>query len=186
VRGTENFARENYDSDCSDCGISRIAELSGTIGCPAGRLSVLLARSSKCKELAMNRSKLVPVAVAVVVAALLAVCAAQQVGEIKRNVLTKQDLSSVPGHEGVVAQVEFAPGAREARHTHPGEVLGYVEEGSIVLNVEGKPATTLKPGESFFIPAGAVHWGENTGNTPCKVLATFVVEKGKPLTSPAK
>jgi quercetin dioxygenase-like cupin family protein len=137
----------------------------------------------------MNRLKLIPVMVGVVFATFLAlssVVAAQQVGEIKRNVLTKQDLGSVPGHEGVVAQVEIAPGAREGRHTHPGEVFAYVEEGALVLNVEGKPTVTVKAGETFFIPAEVVHWGENMGKTPCKLLATFVVEKGKPLSSPAK
>lgn len=138
----------------------------------------------------MNRSKLILVMVTLVFAGLLALSAvpilqAQQVGDIKRNVLTKQDLSSVPGHEGVIARVELAPGAREARHTHPGELFGYVEEGTVVINVEGKPPVTVKAGEVFFVPAEAVHWVENMGKMPSKVLAAFVVEKGKPLSSPA-
>jgi len=137
----------------------------------------------------MHRSKLIPVMVAVVFATFLAlssVVAAQQVGDIKRNVLSKEDLGSVPGHEGLLVRVEFAPGAREGKHTHPGEVFAYVEEGAIILNVEGKPTVTVKAGEVFFIPAGKVHWGENAGKTPAKALVTFVVEKGKPLSSPAK
>ncbi len=138
----------------------------------------------------MNRSKLILVMVAVVFAGLLAlssvlVLQAQQVGEIKRNFLTKQDLN-VPGYEGVLAQVEFAPGAREAKHTHPGDVFAYVKEGTLTQNLEGTPTATVKPGEVFFVPAGKVHWAECAGTTPCKVLATFVVEKGKPLSSPAK
>jgi quercetin dioxygenase-like cupin family protein len=136
----------------------------------------------------MHRSR--TISVTVLFAVLLALSSvlilqAQQVGEIKRNVLTKQD-ASIPGYEGVVAQVEFAPGAREAKHTHPGDVFAYLQEGTIVLDVEGKPTTTVKAGEVFFIPAGKVHWGENTGKTPAKALVTFVVEKGKPLSSPAK
>jgi quercetin dioxygenase-like cupin family protein len=109
----------------------------------------------------------------------------QQVGEIKRTVLMKQEILSVPDHEGLLVQVEFAPGAREPKHTHPGDVFAYVEEGTLTQNLEGTPAVTVKPGETFFVPAGKVHWGENVGKTPVKVLATFVVEKGKPLSSPA-
>ncbi len=138
----------------------------------------------------MNRSKLIAVMVAVVCVTSLALSCvpalhAQQTGA-KRTILTRQDLSNIPGHEGVVAQVEFAPGAREPKHTHPGDVFGYLQEGTLTVGVEGKPTVTVKPGEVFFIPAGKVHWGENTGKTTVKVLTTFVVEKGKPLTSPAK
>lgn len=138
----------------------------------------------------MNRSKLAVVVTAVVCVTFLALFCArgvrtQQTGA-KRNILTKQDLSNFPGHEGVVAQVEFAPGAREGRHTHPGDIFVYVLEGTLTVGVEGKPVMTVKPGEVFFIPAGKVHWGENGGNAPVKVIAAFVVEKGKPLTSPAQ
>ncbi len=103
----------------------------------------------------------------------------------KRNILTKQDLSGFPGHEGVVALVEFAPGAQEPKHTHPGDVFGYVQEGSLTLHVEGQPTATVKQGEVFFVPAGKVHWGVNAGTATVKTVATFVVEKGKPLASPA-
>src|SRR5215471_5860980 len=99
----------------------------------------------------MNRSKLAVVVTAVVCVAFLALFCArgvrtQQTGA-KRNILTKQDLSNFPGHEGVVALVEFAPGAREPKHTHPGDIFGYVQEGSLTLSVEGRPTTTVKPGE---------------------------------------
>jgi len=138
----------------------------------------------------MKRSKLIPVMVAVVFATFLALSSvltlhAQQVGEIKRNVLTKQDLSA-PGREGILVMVELAPGAREARHTHPGELFAYLQEGTIIQNQEGTPTVTVKPGEAYFVPAETVHWAECAGKTPCKVLVMFVVEKGKPLASPAK
>ncbi|HKF23632.1 MAG TPA: cupin domain-containing protein [Candidatus Angelobacter sp.] len=103
----------------------------------------------------------------------------------KRNIITKQDLTGFAGHEGVVALVEFAPGAQEPKHTHPGDVFGYVQEGTLKLHVEGRPDTTVKQGEVFFVPAGKVHWAVNEGTTPVKTVATFVVEKGKPLASPA-
>lgn len=108
-----------------------------------------------------------------------------QPGAPTRNVLTKQDLADLPGREGVVAKVDFAPGAKETKHTHPGDVLAYVQEGTLTLNIEGQPATTVKAGEVFFVPAGKVHWAENAGTTTAKTIATFVVEKGKPLASPA-
>jgi quercetin dioxygenase-like cupin family protein len=113
---------------------------------------------------------------------------AQEKGEgvPKRAVLMKNDLGTVPGHEGVVSLVELAPGVREPKHTHPGELLGYVQEGTLTLHVEGKPTATVNAGQAFFVPADTVHWGENEGKTLCKVISTFVVPKDKPLSSPAK
>jgi quercetin dioxygenase-like cupin family protein len=138
----------------------------------------------------MKRSKLIPVMVAVVFATFLALSSiltlhAQQIGEIKRTVLTKQDLSA-PGREGILTMAELAPGAREARHTHPGELFVYVQEGTITQNMEGTPTMTVKAGEAYFVPAEKVHWAECAGKTPCKLVTTLVVEKGKPVSSPAK
>jgi quercetin dioxygenase-like cupin family protein len=96
------------------------------------------------------------------------------------------DLSGIPGHEGVMVVTELAPGAKEPRHTHPGDLFAYVLEGTITVSMEGKPTATVKQGEIFVVPAGTVHSGENTGKTPVKVLVTFVVEKGKPLTTPVQ
>jgi quercetin dioxygenase-like cupin family protein len=138
----------------------------------------------------MKRSKWIGVAMAVVVVALLAVSypggvPAQQPGA-KRTVLTQMDLSGIPGHEGVMVVTELAPGAKEPRHTHPGDIFAFVQEGTITVSMEGKPTATVKQGEVFVVPAGTVHSGENAGKTPVKVLVTFVVEKGKPLTTPAQ
>lgn len=134
----------------------------------------------------MNRLKPIAVAVAVVFTTFLALSPvltvrAQQVGEIKRNFLMTKDIS-VTGYEGRLAQVVFAPGSREPKHTHPGDVLAYVQEGTLTQHLEGAPTVTVKPGDVFFVPAGKIHWAE-CADTPCKVLATFIVEKGKPLTS---
>ena len=101
-----------------------------------------------------------------------------------RKVLQDQDIS-VAGHHAVVAQIDFAAGASAARHTHPGEELGYVVEGIVVLEIDGKPAQTLKAGDSFFIPAGAIHTAKNGGGTPARVVSSYVLEKGKPLATPA-
>ena len=86
----------------------------------------------------------------------------------------------------VVARAEFAPGAAAGKHTHPGEELGYVLEGTLLLEVTGKPPVTLKAGDVFFVPAGVVHDSKNVGTGPAKVLATYVVEKGKPVATPVK
>ena len=108
---------------------------------------------------------------------------AQQEPGFTRTILQTRDLGT-PGRVAVMARVEFQPGAVIGRHTHPGEEIGYVLEGTLVLEVEGKPPVTLKAGESYFIEAGRVHGGRN-GNTPASVLTTYVVEKGKPLASPS-
>ena len=83
-------------------------------------------------------------------------------------------------------RTEFAPGVAARRHTHPGEELGYVLEGTLVLEVEGQPPVTLKAGDVFFVPAGVVHDGRNVGSGPAKVLATYIVERGKPVAMPVK
>jgi len=84
------------------------------------------------------------------------------------------------------ARAEFAPGVAAGRHTHPGEEFGYVIEGTLLLEVDGQPARTLQAGEAFFVPAGAIHDGKNVGSGNLKVLATYVVEKGKPVATPIK
>lgn len=107
---------------------------------------------------------------------------AQQTG-FKRTVVQKGDLS-MPGREVVTAIAEFQPGATVGRHTHPGEEVGYVMEGSILLEQEGKPPTTLTVGQAFLIPPGGIHNATNKGSGTARVLATYVVEKGKPLATP--
>jgi quercetin dioxygenase-like cupin family protein len=104
---------------------------------------------------------------------------AQQAG-FKRTVIQQADLS-VPGREATTAIAEFQPGATVGRHTHPGEEVGYVLEGTLVLEQQGKPAVTLGAGKTFFIPAGTVHNATNSGSTQARVLATYIVDKGKPL-----
>jgi len=67
------------------------------------------------------------------------------------------------------------------KHTHPGEEIIYVLEGSLEYEVEGKPPVTLKAGGVLFIPAGTIHAAKNVGSTNAAELATYIVEKGKPL-----
>ena len=124
------------------------------------------------------------VAGAVIIAAVAVLGYAQQPG-FTRKLLQDQNLS-VPERHAVQALAEFVPGGAAGRHTHPGEELGYVVEGTLLLEVDGQPARTLKAGDAFFVEAGKVHDGKNIGSGPAKVLATYIVEKGKPVASPAK
>lgn len=109
---------------------------------------------------------------------------AQQPG-FSRAMLQKGDLS-IPGREAVQVRAEFDPGAAAGKHTHPGEELGYILEGTLVLEVEGKAPVTLNAGDYFFVPAGIVHDGRNVGSGKAKALATYIVEKGKPIAMPVK
>ena len=115
--------------------------------------------------------------------ALTGVLAAQQPA-FKRTVLQQSDIS-VAGREVVSAVADFEPRATPGRHTHPGEEIGYVLEGTFLIEQEGKAPVTLKAGGSFLIPAGTIHNATNTGTGPGKILATYIVEKGKPLATPA-
>ncbi len=90
-----------------------------------------------------------------------------------------------PNNERLVqALVEIPGGVRPGRHIHPGEEVGYVLEGTLVLWVQGRPTVTIKAGDSFFIEAGQPHETANEGPTMAKILATYTVEKGKPLATP--
>jgi len=104
---------------------------------------------------------------------------AQQPG-IKRTDLQRHDLSA-PGREVIQARVELDPGAEFGKHWHPGEEIIYVLEGTLEYQVEGKPPVTLKAGDILFIPAGTIHAAKNVGSSHGAELATYVVEKGKPL-----
>jgi len=103
----------------------------------------------------------------------------------KRTVLQKSDVGST-GREATLQIVEFPAGAAEVPHTHPGELVGYILEGSVDLMVEGKPMASLKEGDGFIIEGGKVHAAKNTAKGITKLLATVILEKGKPTSAPAK
>jgi quercetin dioxygenase-like cupin family protein len=103
---------------------------------------------------------------------------------IQRTVVHKADVS-VPGREAVIARVEVAPGASAGRHTHPGDEISYVVEGEGEIIIDGQPPRKVKAGEGFVIPAGSIHDARNGGTVPLKLVGVYVVEKGKPLATPA-
>ena len=128
----------------------------------------------------MKATRIVAVAVLIVASGLvLQVTPAQQPG-VKRTDLQRHDLS-VPGREVIQVRVDLDPGVAFPRHRHPGEEIIYVIEGSLEYEVEGKPPITLKAGDVLFIPAGTIHAAKNVGSGNGAELATYIVEKGKPL-----
>ena len=104
---------------------------------------------------------------------------AQQLG-IKRTELQQHDLS-ISGREVIQTRVDIDSGVVFPKHTHPGEEIIYVLKGTLEYYVEGKPRIILKSGEVLFIPAGVVHAARNVGSAKASELATYIVEKGKPL-----
>jgi quercetin dioxygenase-like cupin family protein len=109
---------------------------------------------------------------------------AQQQG-VTRTELQRHDLSA-PGREVIQVQVDLDPGVSFPMHSHPGEEIIYVLAGEWEYQVEGKAPLTLKAGEVLFIPAGTKHAARNVGSAKGSELATYIVEKGKPLVVLAK
>ena len=129
----------------------------------------------------MQARRMAVVTAVIVASGLIVHLARAQPAGITRIDLQRHDLSA-PGREVVQTIVELDPGVTSSRHTHPGEEIVFVLEGApLAYEVEGRPTVTLKPGDVLFIPAGAVHAAKNVGNRKGAELATYIVEKGKPL-----
>ena len=98
-----------------------------------------------------------------------------------RTDLQRHDLG-IAGREVLQARIDIAPGAAFPAHKHPGEEIIYVLEGTLEYEVEGKPPVTLKAGDVLFVPAETAHAAKNVGSDKGSELATYILEKGKPLT----
>ena len=122
---------------------------------------------------------------AVIVLALLGGTALAQLAGVRRTELLRHDIAA-PGREVVQMRVEIDAGQGVPKHTHPGDEVLYVVEGTLEYQPEGQPAMTLRPGQSVFIPAGTVHGARNTGTSNGVGIATYIAEKGKPLVTPVK
>ena len=109
---------------------------------------------------------------------------AQQVGS-RRIDLQRHDLV-IPGREVIQVIVELEPGTTAPKHSHPGEEIIYVLDGTWEYTLEGSAPVTVKAGEVLFIPAGTIHSARNVGGERGRELATYIVEKGKPLSTLAK
>ncbi|ANP86263.1 cupin domain-containing protein [Rhizobium leguminosarum] len=104
---------------------------------------------------------------------------------LQRTDLLKSDID-VPGHEVVQVRVDFAPGVLAPSHSHPGEEIAFVIEGTLEYQLAGRQPVTLKAGQSLFIPTGVAHSAKNVGSGKASELATYIVRKGAPLVVPAK
>ena len=104
---------------------------------------------------------------------------------LRRTDLIKNQID-VPGHEVVQVRVDFLPGVLAARHSHPGEEIAYVIEGTLEYTLDGRTPVTLIAGQSLFIPTGVVHSARNVGAGEASELATYIVEDGKTLVVPSK
>jgi quercetin dioxygenase-like cupin family protein len=136
---------------------------------------------SDAKETCMKTVKWVAAAMLIAVVGFAAhLSQAQQPSGIKRTDALRHDLG-VADREVIQVRVDFAPGASFGNHTHPGAEVAYVLEGTLEYRLEGRPPVTLKAGEALFIPPGAVHAARNVGTTNAAELATYIVEKGRPL-----
>ena len=91
----------------------------------------------------------------------------------------------MPGYVTINVEAEIGPGVTVARHTYPGIESGYVLEGGFDLPVEGQPTRTLKPRDGFQVPPETPHAGSKNGDKKTRIAVTHVVEKSKPLASPA-
>lgn len=110
--------------------------------------------------------------------------AAQATAQVKRTPVLTADVAAA-GREAVVVRGEIAPGASAPRHTHAGDEISYVLEGEAELLIDGEAPRVVKAGEAFVVPAGKVHGARNVSAEAMKFVGVYVVDKGKPLATPA-
>jgi quercetin dioxygenase-like cupin family protein len=103
---------------------------------------------------------------------------------VSRKILSQSD-GPAPGYVTLLVAIEIEAGVTIGRHTHPGIESAYILEGGFELPIEGMPTRAYKPGDGFVVPAGTPHAGNKNGDAKTKILSTYIVEKGKPLASPA-
>ena len=128
----------------------------------------------------MNTTRIIAAVMLIAANTVTAHAEPAQLPGTRRIDLQRHDLS-VPGREVIQARVEIDPGVTSLRHAHPGEEIVYVIEGLVEYQLEGQPPVKLKAGDVLFVPAGQIHSAKNVGSTNAAELATYIVEKGKPL-----
>jgi quercetin dioxygenase-like cupin family protein len=131
----------------------------------------------------MTRFRIAVAAVIAIAGAPSAQAVQAQMSGVHRTDLQRHDLS-VPGWEAVQVRVDIDPGVTAPKHRHPGEEIIYVLEGALQYQLEGQAPVTLKAGDVLFVPAGVPHSAKNAGTVNGSELATYIVEKGKPLVEP--
>ncbi len=103
---------------------------------------------------------------------------------VTRKILSQTD-GPTPGYVTLLVDIEIEPGVTIGRHTHPGIESAYMLDGGFDLPIEGQPTKTFKPGDAVVVPANTPHAGTKNGDKKSHIISTYIVEKGKPLASPA-
>ena len=103
---------------------------------------------------------------------------------VTRKILSQMD-GPAPGYVTLIVEATIEQGAAVARHTHPGIESAYVLEGRFELPIQGQPTRAIKTGDAFQIPPETPHAGGKPFDAKSIILITYVLEKGKPLASPA-
>ena len=103
---------------------------------------------------------------------------------VTRKILSQID-GPIPGYTTIVMDVSIAKGTTVARHTHPGIESSYVMEGNVDLPVEGQATRSIKTGGAFQVPPETPHAGGPPAEGDIRLIINYIVEKGKPLASPA-
>jgi quercetin dioxygenase-like cupin family protein len=132
-----------------------------------------------------HKSSLSILLVAALLSLLLSPTHAQAPG-ITAKPLLHTSVSGEDAKEAVILSIEFAPGSTTGRHTHPGDEYATVLAGSLELRIDGQEPRRVKAGEAYHNARGIVHETRNVGNLPARTIATFIVDKGKPITEPVK
>lgn len=104
---------------------------------------------------------------------------------LRRTILQTHTLVTQPTREAITALAELEVGGTAPRHTHTGEEIGYVVEGTGVVEMEGAAPRTVIAGDVFFVPPNTPHLVRNTGKIVWKGVSTYLIEIGKPLAVPA-
>lgn len=131
----------------------------------------------------LNRRLFVSCAICTAAGLVATDASAQTVGVV-RTMLQRMDAPESAGYEIIMARGDVPAGAMVARHTHPGVETAMIMEGTGELMMQGQPNRKIAAGDSFQVPTGVPHALQNNG-TPMKIASTYVVEKGKPLATPA-
>lgn len=103
---------------------------------------------------------------------------------VTRKILSQTD-GPLPGYVTLLVEATIDAGVSVGRHTHPGVESAYVLEGGFELPIQGQPTRVIKAGDGFQIPPETPHAGGKPGDSKSRILITYVVEKGKPLATPA-
>jgi quercetin dioxygenase-like cupin family protein len=103
---------------------------------------------------------------------------------VTRKILSQTD-GPTPGYVTLVVDIEIEPGVTIGRHTHPGIESAYMLDGGFDLPIEGQPTVAFRPGMGIVVPANTPHAGGKNGDKKSHLVSTYIVEKGKPLASPA-